>query len=466
MKMGEIDPIKSGTLQSRAKTRRKVRKEIPPEVSDSFNKSSDPGEKREDNTALRDLSRTFSPVNNENNRDLNKQSEKIDTAQAANALFDKPGCSGFKLLWKFETKGQVNSSPCVGPDGTVYFGSEDDNVYAVIGTTGKKKWEFQTHNNVNSSPIISDKGTLFVGSDDCRIYAIDSKNGNEKWHYETAGVITASAALDNDGNLYVGSADGRLYAFDAETGDDKWRSKIGTYSIYKTPFFDLDGNVSVLADNQVITTVDKNKGNYINGRFAGVESQPSIDKDGTIYAGFYGEQLCSFDGKTGEKKWDFKLKEGISSRITIGKDGTLYFGCFDGTLYAVDGKTGKEKWWFKTDTQNRPARSTPVLCPDGTLYVGSKNGKLYALDSSTGKKRMEYETGGEIESTPAVTSQGIVYFGSKDNCMYALMPMSNKETENENKDETKPQNDEKPTIERGDGFVDIGGVTLEVRKKE
>jgi eukaryotic-like serine/threonine-protein kinase len=411
--------------------------------------------------------RTFRSVKNKS-KDGNKKhkDDKVDSAKAAEALFNKPGTSGFTVLWKFETKGQVNSSPCIGPDGTVYFGSEDDNVYAINGTTGKQKWEFRTHNDVNSSPIIIDKGTLFVGSDDCSIYAIDSKNGKEKWHYETAGVITANAVLDKSGQVYVGSADGSLYAFDAETGKNKWRSKIGTYSIYKTPFIDSDGNVCVMADNQALTTVDREKGEYISGSFASMESQPSIGPDGTLYAGFFGEKLCSFDGKTRERKWEYKLKEGISSNITIGKDGTLFFGCYDGTLYAVDGKTGKEKWWFKTDVLNRPAHSTPTLGPDGTLYVGSKNGKLYALDSLTGKKKLEYETGGEIESSPAVTPQGIVYVGSKDKCMYALMPITKEEVKVEKSSEAGHSSEEKPKIEKGDGVVIIGGVELDVRGKK
>jgi len=38
----------------------------------------------------------------------------------------KPGT----VLWEFETGGGVGSSPAIGPDGTLYVGSDDKKLYA------------------------------------------------------------------------------------------------------------------------------------------------------------------------------------------------------------------------------------------------------------------------------------------------------------------------------------------------
>ncbi|MBC8324430.1 MAG: PQQ-binding-like beta-propeller repeat protein, partial [Verrucomicrobia subdivision 3 bacterium] len=35
------------------------------------------------------------------------------------------------VLWEFETRGHVHSSPAIGPDGTVYVGSRDNKLYAI-----------------------------------------------------------------------------------------------------------------------------------------------------------------------------------------------------------------------------------------------------------------------------------------------------------------------------------------------
>lgn len=56
--------------------------------------------------------------------------------------------------WNFTTGNIVQSSPAVGSDGTVYFGSSDKNVYAVDGATGALKWKFTCKGWVYSSPAI------------------------------------------------------------------------------------------------------------------------------------------------------------------------------------------------------------------------------------------------------------------------------------------------------------------------
>lgn len=67
----------------------------------------------------------------------------------------------------------IQSTPCLGPGGTVYVGSGDRKLYAL--REGKKLWEFKTGGEVNSSPCVGPDGTVYVGSDDCYIYAISPK---------------------------------------------------------------------------------------------------------------------------------------------------------------------------------------------------------------------------------------------------------------------------------------------------
>ena len=73
--------------------------------------------------------------------------------------------------WNFATGGEVDSSPAIGTDGTVYIGSIDNNLYA-INPDGTKKWEFATGEVIESSPAIGTDGTVYVGSGDTNLYAI------------------------------------------------------------------------------------------------------------------------------------------------------------------------------------------------------------------------------------------------------------------------------------------------------
>ncbi|MBN1277085.1 MAG: PQQ-binding-like beta-propeller repeat protein, partial [Deltaproteobacteria bacterium] len=65
--------------------------------------------------------------------------------------------------WAFQAGDDVNSSPAIGSDGTVYVGSYDNKVYA-LNPNGTKKWAFQAGDRVWSSPAIAPDGTVYVGT--------------------------------------------------------------------------------------------------------------------------------------------------------------------------------------------------------------------------------------------------------------------------------------------------------------
>lgn len=73
--------------------------------------------------------------------------------------------------WEFITGDIIRSSPAIGPDGTIYVGSDDHKLYA-INPDGTKKWEFITENWIESSPTIGADGTIYIESYDNKLYAI------------------------------------------------------------------------------------------------------------------------------------------------------------------------------------------------------------------------------------------------------------------------------------------------------
>ena len=73
--------------------------------------------------------------------------------------------------WTFQTDGQILSSPLVGPDGNLYFGSRDHHLYAV-SPTGKLLWKFRTGDEVDSDPALTAAGEVAFGSDDGNLYVL------------------------------------------------------------------------------------------------------------------------------------------------------------------------------------------------------------------------------------------------------------------------------------------------------
>jgi outer membrane protein assembly factor BamB len=54
----------------------------------------------------------------------------------------------------------------------VYFGSEDDNLYALNAKDGTLLWTYTTGSNIFSSPAVVN-GIVYIGSHDVFLYAFD-----------------------------------------------------------------------------------------------------------------------------------------------------------------------------------------------------------------------------------------------------------------------------------------------------
>jgi outer membrane protein assembly factor BamB len=116
------------------------------------------------------------------------------------------------LKWTFETEDGVESSPAIGPDGTIYFGSYDHHLYAVTdaGTEGRLRWKFETGGVIEGGPAVDGAGTIYAGSRDSRLYAL-RPDGSVKWTFLAGGGFASSPVIDGVGRLYAGSLDGTLY---------------------------------------------------------------------------------------------------------------------------------------------------------------------------------------------------------------------------------------------------------------
>ncbi|HAK96013.1 MAG TPA: hypothetical protein DCM87_13730 [Planctomycetes bacterium] len=115
--------------------------------------------------------------------------------------------------WVFLTEDGVESSPAIGRDGTLYFGSYDSHLYAVVDaqTHGALAWKFKTGGAIDGSPTIDGNGIIYFGSRDGTLYAL-YPDGRVKWTFQAGDGIESSPTIDARGYLYFGSFDGNLYA--------------------------------------------------------------------------------------------------------------------------------------------------------------------------------------------------------------------------------------------------------------
>ncbi len=265
-----------------------------------------------------------------------------------------------ELVWKFQTGGQVNSSPAIS-DGVVYVGSEDTYLYALDVQSGAEKWKFQTGGPIGSSPAISG-GVVYFGSEDGYLYAVDIQSGKEKWKFQTGGPIGSSPAVSG-GVVYFGGFDHYLYAVDIQTGAEKWKFQTG-----------------------------------------GIVGSPAVS-GGVVCFGSMDTYLYAVDIQSGTEKWKFQTGDAAVGTPAI-SGGVVYFGALappgsqqPAYLYAVDLQSGTERWKFNTEAsfgvkiESAPAISDGCglfqrlgrLClrgghPERSAEVEVQDGRRHVLD--------------------------------------------------------------------------------------
>jgi outer membrane protein assembly factor BamB len=263
--------------------------------------------------------------------------------------------------WVFRAGNEIKSAPAVGLEGSVYFGCRDRKFYA-LRADGKKRWEFRTGGWVDSSPALAHDGTVYFGSWDKSLYALNA-DGAKQWQFKTAGPIVSSAAIGGDGTIYFGSHDKKLYALAAD-GRKKWEFATGG-PILSSPA--LNGDHCLY-----FTSVD-----------------------GCLYA-------LNLDGSL---RWRLRTGGITESSPVIGLDGTVYVGVY-GDLWAVSAE-GKKKWGRAAD-EDYPFESTPVVLADGMICGVSRYGMVCYYSPERVVRPMYYLAGYGYGS-PAVGPTGAIY---------------------------------------------------------
>jgi outer membrane protein assembly factor BamB len=326
------------------------------------------------------------------------------------------------LKWYFATGDNVHSSPTIGSDGTIYFGSWDNKLYA-INPDGTQKWNFTTGGYVSSSPAIGSDGTIYFGSSDNKLYAINP-DGTEKWSFATGDVIQSSPAIGHDGTIFIGSNDRKVHAI-YPNGTQKWNFTTGLY-VLSSPSIASDGTVYVGSYDGKLYAINPDgtqKWNFTTSGF--VHSSPAIGFDGTIYVGTVSSfsTLPNFYAiyPDGSLKWEIYLPTRIFSSPAIGLDGTLYVGTGwyssspDLGFYAVN-PNGTVMWKFDAGDD---FFSSPSIGSDGTIYIGSRDHRLYAINQD-GSQKWNFTAMDSIDSSPTIDSDGTIYVGSSDRNLYAI----------------------------------------------
>lgn len=311
------------------------------------------------------------------------------------------------VTFDYTAAGPVNSTPAIGADGSLYFGAEDNRVYAVL-PNGTNRWQFSTGGKVWSSPALGADETVYFGSLDGQVYAV-TPAGQKAWSFKTGGQIYASPAVGADGSLYITSMDQGLYALGPD-GTKRWTFTAGG-SIFSSPSIAADGTIYFGSRDKklyAVSSAGTNQWTFPTGDW--VDATPAIGPDGTVYVGSRDSLLYAIN-PDGTKRWTFHGTASFYASAAVGLDGRIYAADSAGQVFALQ-SDGTLLW--QTNVTDQVSYASVAVAADGTVFVGSQNGLLTAI-SPAGAIKWAVTNGGPINNgSPAVAPNGFVYCGAQD----------------------------------------------------
>ena len=275
--------------------------------------------------------------------------------------------SGGTKKWSYNAGYPLQSSPMIDSSGAIYFGAGTKMFSIGDGDTSYyAKWlaPFDTSGNINSSPALGQNGTLYFGSDDGKVYGINRKTGEYVWAYDAnitspAGInpIYTSPSVDSSNNVIIGNGsymNGELYYLDGSNNDG---SKIwsNTYDINIGPFYNT------------VAINDANNTFYLST----IAYVYAIDRTSV----------------SGAEKWKFRKANCYYTSPVIDANGKILFCSLNartsyGYLHMItdNGNTYTEDWMIELSTSDKGRLSPPVIGSDGTIYISSTANKIYAVN--------------------------------------------------------------------------------------
>jgi len=313
------------------------------------------------------------------------------------------------IKWNYSTNGLRAGTPVIDSFGNIYIAY--GHYFDSITPAGSKRWSIYSENSFEEfSPAIDPTGNIYIGLHDGTLLSVHS-NGTERWNLSYSNKMSSMLAINDNGIIYfttrINSESNMLCAVDS-SGHTKWNYSIDD-KIVSAPTIDDDNRIYLTTSAGKIYCIDSD-GNLIWETLLSttpysINSSPALDSDGTIYVALVDNRLRALNPINGQIIWTseriIENSIGINNSPAIGSEGTIYFQTNSAKLLAFDNE-GNVKWYFTPpyfDDVETPELSSPAIGSDGTVYYGTSDGFLYAIGGYDGPPVANFKVYYPIDNT-------------------------------------------------------------------
>ena len=298
--------------------------------------------------------------------------------------------SWFGTLWSDGISAKIAGGITLAYE-TVFFGTENGDVFALDVKTGEQKWHSKIKGEVLAAPAV-DENVVVVNTGAGLMFALDASNGEELWRYESdvpaLSLRGISAPTAGSGGAIVGTATGKLAVNIIDSGQTVWEQTIAAPS--------------------GATELD---------RIVDIDSKPLL-VGGTVYVISFDGTLASVDLRSGRVLWKREYKS--YRRISLSGN-QLFVVDTNSNIYSLDRRNGVEQWSQGTLKGRVLTAAEPV---GEYLAVGDKYGFLHWLNRSDGELVARLDVGGDDEDNSifaAPVSDGkVLYTLTREGELFAI----------------------------------------------
>ena len=249
-----------------------------------------------------------------------------------------------KLLHKLKTDKAIVSSPVCVENKVIVVGG-DGHCRAWRVDNGYLIWDFDSVRNfVVTRPLVDDE-TVFFGSWDNEFYAIDSYNGSLKWKWssgQTNRMFSPAQVwpVESHGRIYLVSPDRYMTVLDKKTGKVIWRYSDTENRVRESIGISENGNTiyAKTMEGKIIaldaTVPFRNVGWISSGENMGYELAPTslVEKKGLVLVATDKGLIYAYRADNGSYLWKYRISDALINMILPADNNEIYVSAMDGKL--------------------------------------------------------------------------------------------------------------------------------------